>query len=80
MAITLDKNVPIPAYHHGPGRPPRYPFGTMAVGDSFALGVHFHTEVAKVRDAATKWKSKHPGWDYTIRKQDDGSYRCWRIA
>jgi len=52
----------------------------MAVGDSFALGVHFHTEVAKVRDAATKWKSKHPGWDYTIRKQDDGSYRCWRIA
>jgi len=68
---VIDKNVPVPT------RSPysKYPFGAMAVGDSF-----FYPGPTSeyVRNAAHHW-GKNNGAKFSVRK-DDGGYRCWRIA
>lgn len=76
MPVKIDRDVPIPERRHGGSRPPIYPFGSMAVGDSFALP----GEVAgKLGSAAQKWRGRHPGWDYRTAKKD-GEVRLWRIS
>lgn len=54
----------------GRGRPMRYPFHLMRVGESFLTDKRGQYAVAK-------WKLNHPGWDYVTRSEGDG-FRVWR--
>lgn len=57
-----------------------YPFATMEVGDSFALGAS-HREMINVRGAVTGWNKAHAPMKFVIRlNRASGQYRCWRIA
>lgn len=47
----------------------------MTVGDSFALPDKTRLSVC---NAVAKIK-KELGWKFTVRKQEDGHYRCFRI-
>jgi hypothetical protein len=69
--IEIDRHIPPP--------PPRkepmpIPFSAMQIGDSF-LAPHRTT----ARAQANRYKSRHPGWNYTSRTTPEGT-RIWRIA
>lgn len=68
--IKIDKNVPKPAVR---GQYSRYPWKTMEVDDSFVIpdGVAPNT----LYHCAKRQKIK-----ISVRKQLDGTYRCWRAA
>lgn len=57
----------------------RYPFFAMCVGSSFCVPKEIagHARLA-ASDFKKEWR--HLEWDYTARKQSDGSLRVWRIA
>lgn len=71
MDFKIEKNIPAPKK----GRPPRYPFREMAIGDSFSFPAG---DVGKVRSAAT-WNGKRSEMKFTVRICD-GAGRIWRIA
>ena len=66
MTQKFDKNVPVPH------RTSRLAFAAMEVGDSFVGDKNACA-------AAGQHKKRHPGWNYTTRKEGD-SYRIWRTA
>lgn len=70
----IDRNIPIPA--EARGRPNRYPFNQMNVGDSFAFPADIKTATAH---AAARHHSR-AGMRFIARKQPGGGYRCWRTA
>ena len=53
------------------------PLATMGVGQSFFVdGV---TGGHATREAVAQYKRRHPGWDYTTRREGAG-LRVWRTA
>lgn len=79
--FTVDTNKPLPD-NEGSGRNPKYPFGTMGIGHSFLVPISMRENA---RIAAARWKERHPGWDYTAKREVDEKssldhYRIWRIA
>ena len=68
--FTIEKNIPAP---YGKSI---YPFHQMEVGDSFlAKGKKYST----LYSAAFSFVKKHQnGWDFKVRKCDDGC-RVWRV-
>ncbi len=71
--IEIEKGVPVPTQPINNV----YSFGAMEIGDSFILD---QAQTDRVRPAASVYKRRHPGWDYTSRTQPDGSVRIWRTA
>lgn len=55
----------------------KYPFAKMCVGDSFCVPKEGRKNVAA---SASRYKSRHPGHDFSTRLQDDGTVRVWRTA
>lgn len=93
--FTIDKNVPPPPKGHGgpAGRPSKYPFASMEVGDSFLVP---YPREARTSDEAVKlWQATknlitnavsqykirtgNRSQQYTTRAEDSG-VRVWRIA
>jgi hypothetical protein len=70
--ITIERDVPIPS-NSGRGREALFPFGRMAVGDSFSMDV----EATRLRNAAFQYGRSH-GKKFTVRKLLNET-RCWRI-
>ncbi len=75
--IKIEKGVPLSGTNGGPK--PRYPLAHMEVGDSFFVDAHDEKKIRNAvgninRSIATRDKK------FTVRKQDDGSIRCWRTA
>ena len=70
--MRVDKNIPVPKV----GRSAVYPFADMSIGDSFPLG---DKPLDSCRNAAVSYGHRH-SMKFTVRKTDDGSYRCWRVA
>jgi hypothetical protein len=78
----MDHNIPPPL------PAPTFPFGEMAIGDSFLVP---KSQTNRARQEAVKFKwfirsAKHPsqgptieGWDYTSRSEAAG-LRVWRTA
>lgn len=66
--FEVERNVPQPTH-----RRKKYPFLDMGVGDSFVVPEELSS---RVRAAA----SAVDGMKFTIRKQENGTLRCWRIA
>ena len=52
----------------------KYPFDSMNVGDSFSLS---EKDRGSASGAASNYGKAYKR-KYTVRKIDDGQYRCWR--
>jgi hypothetical protein len=86
MSIAIDKNIPAPAGTRG--RPARYPFADMEVGDSFAVPLAGETwgkgtsdkAVSRLSNASNSF-GKRNNWKFVTRsRKAEGVVRCWRIA
>jgi hypothetical protein len=53
----------------------KYPFGKMKVGQSFAFDICDYQLIS----SAASWYGKRNKIKFSIRKQEDGSYRCGRV-
>lgn len=75
MDFQLQHGVPVTATRT------KWPFGTMEVGASFALPAD-DAVIDRARKAASIYAAKHKaaGYAFTVRKQPDGSARCWRVS
>ena len=73
MNIEIDKHLPPPPPTEG--RPRRYPFPDMAVGDSFLI-----TDADMIKNArSAAWMySKRHGGRFSCRKVPEG-WRVWRV-
>lgn len=84
MNIEIDKDLPPPPPTEG--RPRKYPFPDMAVGDSFAVALsdannHKGENVAaiRLRCSAIRYARVHGG-KFTVRTdRQAGEARCWRV-
>ena len=70
--IAVEKDVPLPAPLRGSGK---YPWRSMAVGDSFFVPGMTTASIAGSVHSAYK---RLPGWKFTSRTVD-GGVRVWRI-
>lgn len=74
--IQIEADVPIPTVRVG--RPQKYPFAAMRVGDSFALTGSM--TAINVREAI-RYFSKKTGRKFVVRKDSlKNTSRCWRTA
>lgn len=75
MSIEIKKNIPIPKGRSGShGRPTKYPFGKMDIGDSFFIP---KDSAGSASQCASIYKKKHGG-NFT-RRQVVGGFRIWRV-
>lgn len=65
--LLIEKGVPIPR---------RFPFEEMEVGDSFAVPKEISKDA--IYGSANYYGNKY-NKKFTVRRMDDGTYRCWRI-
>lgn len=76
MSVTIEHNVPLPKLRGG--RPQKYPFELMGIGDSFKLTGHM--TVLNVREAV-RYFTKKTGRKFVVRKDAlTGVSRCWRLS
>ena len=71
--IKIDKNIPIPPNNSQGGRPSKYPWRDMAVGDSFRVEGKTCNAVTGMASSA----GKRLGMKFTVRTED-GGHRIWR--
>ncbi len=76
-AIKVEKGIPMPTKKDFQARASKYPFRTMAKGDSFALP-YIKKIVSAVAAAATRAKRLGVG-TFKVKKMGS-TLRCWRIA
>lgn len=75
----IEKGVPLP---RGRAKRGSYDFGTIKAGDCAFFPV-VGADIQALREGASKWKERHPGWDYVTRKAVvDGVHgvRLWRLS
>jgi hypothetical protein len=73
--IKIDKGLPLPTRKYGSGRPPKYPWGEMDVGDSFyAPGVRRQS----MSGLALRAQKSLPGKKWAVRTVE-GGVRVWRV-
>lgn len=65
---VIEKDVPITQH----SRRNSWPFDKMVVGDSFAVA-----DRGRVTPAASAFGIRH-GMKFSVLKQKEGGYRCWR--
>lgn len=58
------------------GRPAKYPFGSMEVGDAFDAPKSLRSKIAT---AASYWGAQK-GAKFSIRTLDEQTFRVWRTA
>jgi hypothetical protein len=83
--IKVEKNVPLTAWGANAlnttkrGAPTKYPFATMAVGDSFSV-----VPKSQKNFQSSVWalaaKQRKLGKTFATRSYKDGSVRVWRTA
>lgn len=71
MPYEIRENVPLPRKNKD------WPFDKLRVGDSFVLGKD--DNLHSFRSCASS-KAKALGRKFSVLKQDDGTYACWRVA
>lgn len=78
----IKKNVPVPEKQHGGGRPQKYPFAEMDVGDMFFVPCapkdYTKTRSAVSSSARLRVRRSLQDRQFTIRKQE-GGVSVWRI-
>lgn len=75
--MDIRSDIPIPSARRA-GRPVKYPWPDMAVGDSFAVPLG---SLTVVRICAKGYGERH-GRQFKVARVDGTKedYRCWRIA
>jgi hypothetical protein len=73
VMVDIVDTVPLPEKRV---RASRYPWSSMSVGQSFFIE---GAMAQSVRETAAQYKRRHPGWDYTTRREGAG-LRVWRTA
>ena len=84
MNIEINKDLPPPPPTEG--RPFKYPFPNMAVGDSFAVPLGHENNAkgesmaaVRLRSSAIRYARTHGG-KFTVRTdREAGEARCWRV-
>jgi hypothetical protein len=83
MEVTIESNITIPERgYRGRGKQEntKYPMGKLGVNDSFWVP---KAQAASMRCTASRHKRNNPGWDYTVRteqQKDLPGCRIWRTA
>lgn len=78
IAVTfyVEPNVPIPIVEMPSSM---FPLRRMAVGDSFALRGEERLHLKKLFESCSRYKRFGRG-EWTVRKIDAQTHRCWRVA
>ena len=79
MEIIVEKGIPIPKrrYSKSKKRPyTKWDLSLLTIGDSFAVSAK---DAERAVQAAHKYKVKHYGFNYTVRKLSGNKSRIWRI-
>lgn len=76
MEFEIEDNVPVPSSYVCRGNT-KYPFLEMKIGQSFVFQPG--EKLRSFRSCASSFGQRN-NMKFTVQKQDDGSYRCWRIA
>jgi len=77
--MNIEKGIPIPHKAGSTGRPAKYDFDKMEVGDSVLVdGFLATTQFCKAYGAAKKLQ-KRTGKKFSGRTQPEGKVRIWRI-
>jgi hypothetical protein len=75
--MKIERGVKLP-----PARAARnevYQWAKMRLGDSITVDIDLETR-RRAQSAASTYKRRHPGWDYTTRLEpEDGVMRIWRL-
>lgn len=74
MRFDIKAGVAIPKPSTGNGNR-TYPFHEMEVGDSFEVPSDLR---GRVSSAAYNHSQRHDG-RFSLRRCEDGTYRCWRV-
>lgn len=69
MSFKIEKGLPIPAETRG--RPKKYPWHEMCVGDSFVGGVTARSLITRM--------GKRTGQKFASRKIGENKFRIWRV-
>jgi hypothetical protein len=77
MKYRIEKNVPIPE-GTGRGRPAKYPFAKMQVGDSF-LVMGSPNEQSTAQKSAHSFAQINPKFKFVTRTLNHG-LRIWRVT
>lgn len=75
MGIEIEKGLPIGKPVPG-GRPPKYPFASLEVGDSFGID---EKDVRSARFSSSRYASLLSR-EFLVGKDDNGNWRAWRTA
>lgn len=74
----IEKNVPPPKDAlSSRGQPSEFPWGDLAVGDSFAVPPEKEQKAAM---SMRNWNNKHKPKKLASRLEPDGGRRFWRLA
>ena len=78
LGYEINKNIPIPV--SGIGRPRKYPFKEMNIGDSFIIYEKYsRLNMSLMGNAARNWSKKgNYGYKFTLKKTEDNKIRIWR--
>lgn len=69
MSFKIEKGIPLPKAIRG--KPKKYPWHEMDVGDSFVGGVSARSLVSRAGKAI--------GFKFTSRKIGENEFRIWRV-
>ena len=72
--MKIDAGIPM-LKEESRGRPNKYPFGKMRIGDSFMVS---EGDENLVRCSANGYGNRH-SMKFSVRKYE-GGYRCWRVS
>ncbi len=79
-AIRVDKNIPLPS---GRGIQSAYPFGEMAVGDSFFIRCAVNEakrRAASISQCSRNWRTANDKTAFRLTvRHVEGGVRCWRL-
>jgi hypothetical protein len=75
MAYKVENSFPVPDFSGGPGRPSKYPWKSMAVGDSFFVP----GKLVENMSPLANYQERKNGVKFTCRTVD-GGVRVWRIT
>lgn len=77
--IKIDKNVKMPPGHVRGGRPPKYPWRDMVVGDSFLVPESDNKrKLHACKMSAKQYAEKH-NVQFEFRHLEGEGWRCWRV-
>jgi hypothetical protein len=75
-AVKIEKGVTLPPRKYS-GRPWKWPFPEMKVGELFAVPKDTNPDSFRNRAVYASAKLQRK---FTTRKMEDGTLRCWRVS